>query len=109
MPQVLLSGINLTRAPSAGIAIVTAILVLPQISPDSFTDGYTGACQRLPAFSLALSVSLSRRPPWAASDCMFAAAPSAAAARRAGVSGIIDMVWFEVDGIASPLARSEMH
>ena len=93
MPQVLRSDLDLTRAPSPGIAIVTAVLVLPQISPDSFIDGQTGACQRLPAFSLALSVSLSRRPPWAASDCMFAAAPSAAAARRASVSGAPGLSW----------------
>ena len=100
-----MSDVNLTRAPSAGIAIVIAVLFLPQISSDSFMDGYTGACQRLPAFSLALSVSLSRRPPRAASGCMFAAAPYAAA----GVPGIISMVWFEAGGTTSPLARSEMH
>ena len=93
MPQVLRSDLDLTWAPSPGIAIVTAVIVLPQISPDSFIDGQTGACQRLPAFSLALSVSLSRRPPWAASDCMFAAAPSAAAARRAGVSDALVLSW----------------
>ena len=105
MPQVLRSDLDLTWAPSPGIAIVTAVIVLPQISPDSFIDGQTGACQRLPAFSLALSVSLSRRPPRAASGCMFAAAPYAAA----GVPGIISMVWFEAGGTTSPLARSEMH
>ena len=109
MLQALGSDLDLPRARSAGITIVTAVLVLPQMSPDSFIDGRTGACQRLPAFSLALSGSLSCRPPWAASGCMSAPGPSAAAARRAGVSGIIGMVWFEVDGIASPLARSEMH
>ena len=75
-------------------------------APCSFIDGRTGACQRLPAFSLALSGSLSCRPPWAASGCMFAAAPSAATPRRAGVSGIIGVVWFEIDGTTSPL---EMH
>ena len=106
VPQVLRSDLDLTWAPSPGIAIVTAVLVLPQISPDSFIDGQTGACQRLPAFSLALSGSLSCRPPWAASGCMFAAAPSAATPRRAGVSGIIGVVWFEIDGTTSPL---EMH
>jgi len=37
---------------------------------------------------------------------MFAAAPSAATPRRAGVSGIIGVVWFEIDGTTSPL---EMH
>jgi hypothetical protein len=91
--QVRMSDVNLTRAPSAGIAIVIAVLFLPQISSDSFMDGYTGACQRLPAFSLALSVSLSRRPPRAASGCMFAAAPYAAAARRAGVSDALVLSW----------------
>jgi hypothetical protein len=108
--QALGSDLDLPRARSAGITIVTAVLVLPQMSPDSFIDGRTGACQRLPAVSLALSGSLSCRPPWAAKRCRSATeAPSAAAARRAGVSGIIGMVWFEVDGIAIPLARSEMH
>ena len=105
VPQVLRSDLDLTWAPSPGIAIVTAVIVLPQISPDSFIDGQTGACQRLPAFSLALSVSLSRRPPWAASDCMFAAAPSAAAARRAGVSGAPVLPWALLKTSLSVLRR----
>ena len=89
VPQVHMSDINLTRAPSAGIAAVVVVLFLPRNSPDSFMDGQTGACQRLSAFSLALSC----RPPWAASGCMFAAAPSAAAARRASVSGAPGLSW----------------
>ena len=58
MLQVLGSDLDLPRARTAGITIVTAVLALPQMSPDSFIDGRTGACQRLPAFSLALCVSL---------------------------------------------------
>ena len=55
MLQVRTSDINLTRTPSAGIAIITAVLLLPQISPDSFMDVQTGACQRLPLLPSSLA------------------------------------------------------
>ena len=81
------------------------LFALPYLLPGIVAGGQTGACQRLPAFSLALSVSLSRRPPWAASDCMFAAAPSAAAARRAGVSGAPVLPWALLKTSLSVLRR----
>ena len=59
VPQVHTPDINLPRTPPSGIAIIIADLTLPYLLLGIVDGGQTGASQRRPAVSLALSASLS--------------------------------------------------
>jgi len=57
MPQLRSSDLNIARAQSSDITIVTATIDMPWVPTESCAGKQTGAVQRLPPVSLALSTS----------------------------------------------------